>query len=641
MKKTVKRFFVVGLASLMLFSAFGCQKKTNEDEPPVEEVKTETLKYTDEFLAKRESETSQVITTDYDVLISETASAKERYAAEEIAKYLKEATTATFDIITDANYSYTSNSTIISVGLNKVSEALEVIPSYEEVGKEGFAMQTKDKSIFISGYTDADSCTGTLNGAFKFLEKQIEWDLIGCEDIIYTKYKELKLIDVNYTDRPDIENHMGTSGAFGSTYFAERMGMVAGWQDVYNNQNTPYHNTVSYYLPLDKYGEAHPDWYSPKQNQLCYTCHGNEEEYNALVEEVFNIMVAWLPEGNTEASFTFTNEDNYDACNCSSCQEATKTYKQISGTMVNFMNSLSDRFARHFEENNIDRPPVKLFFFAYNAYEGAPAEIDDEGNITTYITARDNVFPIYCSIAAERHVALTHPDNSITYKNMMAWRKICKGMAVWTYSANFINYLAPADLFEPMQENYRFFKELNVISFFDQAQSGQAYYATGFNNLAYWLKAKLHWDVDADVEELTAKFFKYHYSTAGDSMYEYYQAFRMHLAYLQTLDYGMINFPAANAQYFPYGLLLQWRSMIDKAYDDIEDLKQTDSKRYEAVRSRISAEKVCVEYLLLQIYGGYLSTEEKAKAIQDFYALAKEGRVTMALEHGVLNGMFG
>ena len=101
--------------------------------------------------------------SDYQVVISRTASDMEKHAAEELQKFLEEISQAKLPIVTD-NSPMTAREIIL--GDNSHLLALNTPVSFDELGNEGFVLRTVGNHLMIAG----GPIQGTLYGVYTFLE---------------------------------------------------------------------------------------------------------------------------------------------------------------------------------------------------------------------------------------------------------------------------------------------------------------------------------------------------------------------------------------------------------------------------------------------------------------------------------------
>ena len=207
--------------------------------------------------------------------------------------------------------------------------------------------------------------------------------------------------------------------------------------------------------------------------------------------------------------------------------------------------------------------------------------------------------------------------NQVYHDNVLAWSALSSKLYMWTYCTNFTYYAIPYDTFNNMQELFQFLAANNSYYLFNQGQYTRDMIGqTGWGNLKSFLDSQLKWNVNADVQKLTDDFFDAMYGKASDTMKEYYYSMRTYL--LKLHDDGLYtgNFSvyhkALKSEYWPYQLLRQWMTYVDKALSEIEYLKTGDPAQYELLYKHIVCERVTLSYLMLELYESKLTTEYKA-----------------------------
>ena len=74
------------------------------------------------------------------------------------------------------------------------------------------------------------------------------------------------------------------------------------------------HNSLNW-LPKSQFYADHPDWYNNGATELCYTAHGNKDEYEKMMQACVDKAVATLTLYNKEdypylRILNFTEQDN-------------------------------------------------------------------------------------------------------------------------------------------------------------------------------------------------------------------------------------------------------------------------------------------------------------------------------------------
>ncbi|MBP5466889.1 MAG: DUF4838 domain-containing protein, partial [Clostridia bacterium] len=627
-------FLSVTLAFIMLFST-GCGKTGSSDTPtpavePEKEHETilpepeqpETVDYADDYFVYENS-------SDYSIVIPRDYGKDEYLAAQEINTFLLRSCGVMLEIKYDDETEYSSESKLISIGNTSLLSYVNISPDANELGDYGFILKTVGSSIFIVGTTKVG--TGALYGTYEFLHRQIGWKVYAEDEIRYSKFDSVKLVDVNITDKPDIPGYMLSSYVSGRSELKKRL-HISNRTDVLGNGSvSPYHN-MTLWLPSHKYAAEHPGWYSTGGDQLCLTCRGDEEEYNAMLNTVFELMYNEVMTYDLKV-VTWTLMDNYQYCTCDACVEAERKYGTKSGQLVKFCNELSDMFKARFEENNIDRE-INILFFAYYYYISPPFKTID-GVQTPTIICRDNVFPIIAPYNEMDRAASIYHDNNGGVKGLVdSWSKICKKFGFWVYSINFGgSYLYPFDPFNCLQEHYKYFADKNPFYMFDEGFTTQFQETpTGFTVLKDYLSTNIAWNTDADVYALTTDFFSNYYKDAAEDMYRFYLSYRMKLKMLFD-DYGYSHsnhHDCLNAEFFEMGTLLSWKNHIKNAYGKILKYKDSDTELYKKLDTRIRTESIMVNFMIWKLYGEsyYTKTEQDAMLSEIYEDAIAVGMIT-------------
>ena len=610
MKKII-RFLSTLFAGAMLF-ATACNQTTNNGGegdsvneavtlPFPEESAPLSVRYTDyDFVLNGQS--------DYQIVLPQVYTEDLMSAAQEINTFLYKACGTVLNIVFDNQVEYSSNSQFIVIGNTRFTAQANITPSKEELGNFGFVMKTVDKSVFI-----VDTSTlgkGALNGTYEFLKQQIGLEVYAYDEFVYNTFSSVKLIDTDMTDSPDIPGYMGSSYIGVRDDLRNRFRTTERVAVLGKGSVSPYHNTLIW-LPTYAYLKDHPLWYNAKESQICMTAHGDEAEYQALVNTVFELMYTEVMTYDLEI-VTWTLMDNWDPCTCSACVEIDKYYGSRSGRLVEFCNTLSDMFAARFEEEGIDKK-ISILFFAYYFYTAPPTN--------GKIKCNDNVYPIIAPYNEMDRAASIYSDKNANIRGIIDdWSELCERFAFWIYSVNFQSYFVPFDPFTALQENYAYFASKNPIYLFDEGFTGQyAENVTGFTALKEYLSAQVAWDNDVNMSNLTADFFRNYYRDAAEDMYAYYTEYRMKILMLfEKYDYTHnLGADCFKSEYFEYGTLMSWKNHIDEAYKKIEKYKETDPELYEKLDMRIRVEGLMPKYLIWKLYSAYYTVAERNAMVDE------------------------
>lgn len=622
--RKINRFLVVILALVMAVGGVACAESDKPDNPE-NNPDGNIIGTTDSYIVENG-------VSEYKIVIPEKFSNKEELAASEFNDIFRLSTGIELPVLYDASVNYKKGDKYIFIGLTNVLSSFGINPLKSEIGEQGYILKTVDYSVVLTGATK--NGYGTLYAVYEFLSYQVSFECYAEDEVFVEQYKDSKLVNVDVKDKPDIANNVVCGDAYGSDMqFQYRNRYINLTNDLFVGRTTPYHSSF-FYLPKSTYQSSHPYWYSPAGDQICYTARGDEQEYQALVDELFEIFLDVVKENENVQHLSFNIEDTITFCSCSACDEMKKKYGAYSAGCIILLNNISTKFeeARKTDADLADRT-LDFCFFAYKETYEAPAYYDN--GTQKYVPAapevvcRDDVYPFVCTFNMNRAESFSSPKNTTGMNTIKAWGALAKSVAFWTYTENYNDYLAPRDCITMMQENYRIIASLNPI-FYKEESQGKNYNGTGFMCLKYWLSYKLAWDTERDVDKLTDEYFDHYFQDAKEPMKKFYDSFTLTLRKLaEEKNYSQYdNINILSKDKFPYGLLYSWSLYIEEAYRSIEYLKNENEALYNKLRKRIAIESITIDYTMISLYGNLFSTQELRDKIERFGSDAKLANIS-------------
>ncbi len=172
MDKTKKIFAIILTFIIVLTFAIGCKKTdASESESNAGESESqptsEPSSDTDYPYAQRtqgiDFSSPLGLARDYAVVISQSATATEKYAAEQLTKYVYKVTGKALSYETDGSY---TGGKVISIGRTASLESSGLKADETTLKTDGFIVKNKGNSLYICGGGDR----GTLYGVYDFLE---------------------------------------------------------------------------------------------------------------------------------------------------------------------------------------------------------------------------------------------------------------------------------------------------------------------------------------------------------------------------------------------------------------------------------------------------------------------------------------
>ncbi len=404
--------------------------------------------------------------------------------------------------------------------------------------------------------SDAQLQPGALSSAPDFAYRELYWR--GATDGIFALKSRLNSACAQITPR------MG-----GKTMF-------------YN-----YSHTFEELVPPQQWFDTHPEYFSlvdgerrRDHSQLCLT---NPDVLALCIKGVRQ----WILEHPEYRIFSVAQNDWYGNCECEACRALDRREGGPAGTMIAFVNAVADAIAEEF-------PQVMLHTFAYLYSRRAPLTLRPRKNVIVRLCSIECCFshPIgecdhaIAAIDVEQGAARVFKPTVHGFSvDLLAWAQRCDNLYIWDYTTNFSNYLQPFPNIHVLQPNLRLFRQCGVRGVFEQGN-----YAPGktsaFAPLKIYLLGKLLWDVDADVNALTAAFVEGYYGApAAGAILEC-------IRLLETKAAGchMGIFDAPTAEYLSEGVLARADALLSQALAVTQD---------DACHERIRRERLSITYVTL------------------------------------------
>ena len=376
----------------------------------------------------------------YTVYYPEGADEFVKAAAEDISYYIAEATGVKLPVKTGT-----------PEGLYIAIVTVESDKEFDD----SFEVKCENGSVTISGHANL----GAVYGAYDFLEEFVGVRYIT-SDLDYIKPAEsIDITDANYSEAPYITyrilHHIGYREA-GPSGISVKNKSLRDIKWAGNHCHT--------------FDELDGDYSSQAKNQPCLT---DPAVFELMLENAKKTLEAY-PDAEI---ISISQNDNENWCKCDNCLASNEKYGEISGTMLDFVNRMSD----------------ELVTFAYSGTERAP-----EG-----ITARDNIVIQFCPIYNCFNHPFTHncPANANFSDRVEKWSKIAKEIQIWDYSYQWDldGTPYPAMGYTEVVSNYQLFIENNVNYVFNnndfQLNNGE------FIALHSYLLTKVMWDPYLTEEE--------------------------------------------------------------------------------------------------------------------------------------------
>lgn len=648
----MKKWICLLLSSIFAVSALtACQEESKNSSPIIDfEPYEATLGGESDTHKNASVKTEEYLVKDgqtaYQVLYPENASSTVLTAVDELVLFFKEATGIALNAVSDADYD--ASAKYLSVGETKLFSSVGLTADEEVLGEQGAQVRTEDKSVFMCGAGDF----GTLYSVYEFLRDAFDYEFYteDCYDLD-TNVTELALYDYDILEVPDFQSRLGGWGYSINNAMTKNRLRFRSVDDVYTPiQNMTFHNAFGY-LPKETYQSAHPFWYADDGSQLCYTAHGDADEYESMVSTVVSFYKNLFKTDPTATKISFTQSDNLTWCTCTTCAASNKTYNGANvATLIQFLNEVEKRMEEWLdtEEGKPYDRDYKFVVFAYHETNQPPTkEVDGRYEaIDSSVIPNEHVGVFFAETNADYTYSWegdTSSINSMYRERLRAWSAIVPegNLYWWLYSVCAKNYFTPYNCLDGFSYYYELAKECGVVEIFNQADLPQMGPAVGWGMLKGYLSAKLAWNVNYNVDYLVDNFFEAQYGAGAEKMQTLYNEWLAHSAYqrdkLGVNGSRSIFFEYQSATYWPKGLLERW---IDLATEAAEAVENAGGDRMARYRTNVRVERACYEYLYLLNYGIRLSPEKKSTLQQQLKSDVLDTGVTMFSEYAMVSTMF-
>ena len=585
------------------------------------------------------------------------AGGRAKRAAREYVKFAGEATGTTVGYLQENQFS-DENKNFISIGetslLSKANFGLDI----SKLGDSGYIIKSDEKgNIYIIGGDIQNGWMGLMCGVYDLLHEFFGYEYYS--DGVYSLTKNVTSAEflegeLDKTVLPSFEYRVRGCG-----FNAENS--VDGELNAYRlRMNSPY--TFSFgnlgmhdifgAIPYSEYGSAHNIWYTDDKKQVCF---GRDPDgiADVIVQKILSIVTA-AENNNSELKdleklFYVGMADSTVWCDCSTCAAYINAHGGYKvSTYINFINKVAGLLK---SRNRTDIKPVML---AYHATQDAPVKVNGNGSyslISADMKLDDNVVVYYCPIEANYYVPFGDDSdgtgrNVAALKNLKGWNVVADKVMYYFYMENFPNYyMNYFDVTGSIRQNFKYAAENGGFSMYNLGQFNESV-SSGFSRYKEYLSAKLMWNVNENIDELTDNFFANYYGVAGDIMKGIFNEYRAMLAEkfksYKNLGSMSIYCPTLNANYFDRAKLKEWLADIDSAYTTVENsykagnISETEKSR---LIKAIKTESMFLRAIVIEYFGNYADTisGKTLSALKtEWKDDALELKMTMWAEHETL-----
>ncbi len=492
--------------------------------------------------------------TDYTIIISDTASDSEKYAARELQQFLIQIGNIRIPIFTD-NFPLPKKA--ILLGNNKFLKSLGVKrDDFNKFKGEGYIIRTKENYLIIAG----PNPRGTLFGVYGFLEDHLgcKWFTPDCSYIPQTD--KIQIPDIDETIIPKFEYRDDFySDCFDGTWVlrnrlnsssAEGIDKKGG--KVRFGKNAFCHTFYSL-VPPDKYFDKHPEYFSlingKRQKSGAQLCLTNPDIIKIAADQVKK----WIEEDPDATIFSVSQNDCFGFCECKKCKEFDDAEESHSGTLINFVNAVADKIA-------LSHPQKIIETLAYQYTRKPPKTLKTHPNVVIRL----------CSIEC----CFSHPlaaddfdQNKSFREDIEKWQSHCGRIYIWDYVTNFAHYIMPFPNLRVLKPNMKFFAEHNVKGIFEEGNYSKGGHGE-MASLRGYLLAKFLWNPEYDYDKALNEFINVYYGKASPYIKEYINLIHDKV---EKLNFHLTIYLPPSSAYLDADIINKASEIFDRAEQSVSD----------------------------------------------------------------------
>ncbi len=534
----------------------------------------------------------------YSIIIPADAIPSERYAAEELQKYLERISGVKLPIVTDDQ---PMTHCEILLGDNKHLHSLGLKVDLAKLGSEGFLLKTFNGYLIIVG----GKPRGTLYGVYTLLEEKLGVRWFTSEVEYVPKLTRIEVPFLDEMQKPVLEyREVFWTEMLRDADFAARHRLNGHHYQLTEKHGGravvfyPFVHSFDQLIPREVC-EQHPDFWpmvdGKRVSGYVQRCLSNPELVKIAIERVRE----WLKEHPDATIIDVSQNDTGRWCQCPECKAFDETEGSPAASLIRFVNTIAESIEHNY-------PNIRVETLAYQ-YSRKPPKT---------LRPRRNVIIRLCSIEC----CFSHPlescpseENKSFREDIEAWKQVSQTLYVWDYTTNFAHYLQPFPNLEVLQSNVRFFVKHGVKGLFEQGN-----YSPGGNGemapLRAYVLAKLLWDPETDVQKHIDDFLNGYYGRAAYAVRAYIE-----LLHRKVKEKG-VHVHIFDPPTSPF-LDDEFLEEAEKLFDEAEQLADS-----EEVRFRVQVARLSVWYVKLAT--NRVKGEERLKLLRSFLEIARRAGIT-------------
>ena len=522
--------------------------------------------------------------SDYQIVLSPTATPIEKEAADTLRKYLFLISDCQLPIV---NKSANTNAKQLIIGNAGVFQNIKTADLHDD----GVLIRTINSAIIFSG----GRRKGVLYSVYTFLDSILNCKMYAYDVVQIPKTKTIVLpAIINIKQNPAFDYRM--SGFVNlTTAFCH-----------FNKQNYLFEDwglwvhSFEVLVPSKTYFSTHPEYFAlvdGKRNpaQLCLS---NPDVLQIAITNLRN-KIKKHPELK---HWSVSQNDNQLYCQCDACKKKDAEQDSHQGSILYFVNKVAAQF------------PDKIITTLAYLYSQKPPKS---------LTPAANVMIMLCNINGDRSKPITAAPNQQFDVDLRGWQLLTKSIFVWEYVTQFSHSMSPFPNLYVLQPNVQYFKQMKIPYLFEEGFVNQS---AEFSELRTYLISKLMWNENADVKTIIHNFITAFYGNNSGLYIEQY----INLLYTNSVK--------SNAQLYIFGAPADQKNTY-LTQDDINIYKTIFQKALSGLNEndiyykRVAKEYLSVLFAELDVNGAHKTADSDKditdktklkKKLDNWYSLAKK-----------------
>jgi len=427
---------------------------------------------------------------EYGIVLPEGASLAQRYAADELQKYVGRQTGVRLPVVAAGD---------------AMPKKRIFIRTTDKWGEDGFRLVARPPHVEIEG----DAKHGAIYGVYELLERfgGCEWFSSSTETVPELEAFSVPA-DLDAVQRPAfVCRDTCWFDAIRNLDFAAKMRLTGphfrseeklGGQVVSFDSKFYSSHSFRHLMPPEEFFKEHPEYFCERNGfrEQYQPCLSNPDVRRIAKERLLEHIAGWYPKIKY---FTVSQNDNAYYCTCAKCKALDDREGTPAASILDFVNEMADAVKEKY-------PDVILHTLAYMYSVKAPKTIK----------ARDNVMVVLCSDQCDHSRPMLgnrNRNNQQLVRELANWQRMAKWIEIWDYNANFVCYMIGHPNLKSMQPNLSFYRSRGVTHIYHEGAKEGPH--MDLAEMRTWLLGKLLWNPDQPVEPLVERFCEGYFGAAA------------------------------------------------------------------------------------------------------------------------------